>query len=750
MSGRPKRNSYFYKFLGNILLTLSVPALTILLLYAQAEMTVREQIMMASESTLNQFFRMVDASAKTMRETGITIAYHQGCETYAAYSVYQPERMYYQSCVLKTILHDFCDEKYQDIFVYFPDSDRIVSGRYAALTTERYYQTYYAGNEEANRESFYRVIDCQEKKPVFQTMEDRQGNPRLCVTMQRLSASNSQTNYVVVLVLDPEYMDLLMHVEEGDGGMVMMFDKDQKLLLSSAGEGIGCSMEGYPGTGAAYNARFGREDYVMQVKKSDVMDGYYVSAVPAAYFWRRLLQLRIICGIGALACVVISIVISYRSSRRSYQPIGHILNSLQSRSNLAYDEQMGNEFDYIEALFDREKEEKHILSQKLRDDRFVRQESFLLSLLEGAAVETGSGDDIFVKNGIELCSDRFCVEVMEVEEKNEMEGALLQFTIQNVFRELVNREQKGYVIAPSVNRYYILFNVREIADEAALEEIMAEGKEFLEEKYRILLTIGMGCIHEGMAGIRSSYGEASLAFRYRYLFGAGSVIGYATIQGREFRYPDSVESRLSSMVTGYVKGKMEHKSAEGFVAELLKQYGIDENASLETVEYFKLEAVNAMNRAIMASGYLSDNRRNVAKELLSRPTIETFHEYYAGILNLLRQKEQESAAQDDICRKAHLYIESHFAVPQLSVSMLGEELGISSSYLSKLFKEKYGMSILDCISMRRVQDAKRLLRDTKRSIQEIAEETGFLSSNVFIKTFKKWEGITPGVYRSLL
>lgn len=745
-----KRNSYFYKFLVNMILTLFVPGVTILLLWGQAERTVREQILIASESTLNQFFRLVDDSARTMSRTSVSIADHQDCETYAGCAVYQPERIYYQSYVLKNTLANFFDGKYEDVFVYFPEVDRVVSGSHGSLNSENYYRTYYADKTESNREDFYSLITCENKIPGFRVMDSGGEMPYLCVTMRRLNPYKSGNDYVVVLVLDQEYVNLLMNVEDGDSSRVMIFDKNRELLLTSASDADVCHMEDYTGSSAPFSTHFGTEAYMMQVRESDVMNVYYASAVPRTYFWRRLLQLRIICGIGVLTCVMISVLVGYRLIRRSYRPIDNMMSSLQSRSDLLYDEKMGNEFDYIAALFDHEKEERLSLSQEIRSDHLMRRERFLFSLLEGAGTQAGFGDDIFVSHGIELCSDRFCAAILEVEEKGALEDSLLQFIVKNVFRELGNRQQKGYFLPLTGERFCVLLNGREGFGEEDFRELLEEGKEFLEEHYQILLTVGAGSVQEGAAGIKVSCDEAKRALEYRYLYGPGSLISAGQVRGREFRYLDSGESRLSSMVTGYIKGKTDGQSAEGFVAELLKQYGIDENASLETVEYFRLEAVNAMNKAIMTNGCLAESRRTMTKELLSQPTLEAFQEYFADILNRLYQKEKENATREDVSRKAYLYIEEHFPDSQLSVSLLGEALGISPSYLSKLFKEKYGLSIPDCIARERIRSAKEQLRDTKRSIQEIAEACGFLSSNVLIKTFKKWEGITPGVYRNLL
>lgn len=54
------------------------------------------------------------------------------------------------------------------------------------------------------------------------------------------------------------------------------------------------------------------------------------------------------------------------------------------------------------------------------------------------------------------------------------------------------------------------------------------------------------------------------------------------------------------------------------------------------------------------------------------------------------------------------------------------------------------------ISKVRIMKSKELLSSTSLNIKEIAEATGFISSTVFISTFKKYEGITPGQYKQVL
>ena len=96
------------------------------------------------------------------------------------------------------------------------------------------------------------------------------------------------------------------------------------------------------------------------------------------------------------------------------------------------------------------------------------------------------------------------------------------------------------------------------------------------------------------------------------------------------------------------------------------------------------------------------------------------------------------------------YIKLNFYDVNLNVARLGDLFDLTPSYLSKLFFEQTGVLISDFIQNTRITKAKAYIEDGKYSIKEIAEKTGFSTSNVFIRTFKRTEGITPGKYKNIV
>ena len=93
------------------------------------------------------------------------------------------------------------------------------------------------------------------------------------------------------------------------------------------------------------------------------------------------------------------------------------------------------------------------------------------------------------------------------------------------------------------------------------------------------------------------------------------------------------------------------------------------------------------------------------------------------------------------------YIYSHLNA-RLTVKVLADYTGLSSSYLSRLFKKELGIAISDYILEKKIEKAENLLKYSDFSLIEIANYLAFSSQSHFIQTFKKAVGITPNNYRN--
>lgn len=83
----------------------------------------------------------------------------------------------------------------------------------------------------------------------------------------------------------------------------------------------------------------------------------------------------------------------------------------------------------------------------------------------------------------------------------------------------------------------------------------------------------------------------------------------------------------------------------------------------------------------------------------------------------------------------------------ITVENMAKVCHISQSYFSRLFSKEMGDSFSNYISKLKIKWAKELLEESEMSVSQISDELGFNEPGYFIKIFKKYEGVTPSIYR---
>lgn len=101
---------------------------------------------------------------------------------------------------------------------------------------------------------------------------------------------------------------------------------------------------------------------------------------------------------------------------------------------------------------------------------------------------------------------------------------------------------------------------------------------------------------------------------------------------------------------------------------------------------------------------------------------------------------------EEILDKLLHYINENISTIK-TIKDLADYLQLSESYLSAIFKQNTGLSIMNYIISIRINTAIKLLTGSDKSIADIAYECGFESANYFCNTFKKYMGTSPTKYR---
>ena len=115
-------------------------------------------------------------------------------------------------------------------------------------------------------------------------------------------------------------------------------------------------------------------------------------------------------------------------------------------------------------------------------------------------------------------------------------------------------------------------------------------------------------------------------------------------------------------------------------------------------------------------------------------------------VNAVPQHQMPGSKCSDELIKVMDHINRNFE-SDISLDELAHIGNMSPNYLCTVFKQVNGMTIWEYILIRRIDEAKRLLRESDRSILDIQMLCGFRTSSNFNKAFKKLVGMSPSEYK---
>ena len=147
--------------------------------------------------------------------------------------------------------------------------------------------------------------------------------------------------------------------------------------------------------------------------------------------------------------------------------------------------------------------------------------------------------------------------------------------------------------------------------------------------------------------------------------------------------------------------------------------------------------------------------RNILREMeLKQPGYEDICQAFMEILiiRLMRSTglsvptEPQNSVGNHQCAAVRRYIDNHFK-ESLTLDQLAEEAHMNKFYLSHAFKQEYGISPINYMISRRLEESKYLLAETDLSMSQIAQLLGFSSLSYFSQVFHRTQGIAPMEYR---
>ena len=163
---------------------------------------------------------------------------------------------------------------------------------------------------------------------------------------------------------------------------------------------------------------------------------------------------------------------------------------------------------------------------------------------------------------------------------------------------------------------------------------------------------------------------------------------------------------------------------------------IARHISKEHSEPKKALSFNATCLLLIEQRLTNDNAEQLADEII---------EFFIYIV----AERKPSSLMHHTVNKVVQYIDEEVEMP-MSVEGLSSMFDVSTSHLSRIFREHAGITLVEYINVRKVEESQYYLRFSDMKISGVSDKFNFCNQSYFTRIFKKYTGETPRRFRNNL
>lgn len=289
--------------------------------------------------------------------------------------------------------------------------------------------------------------------------------------------------------------------------------------------------------------------------------------------------------------------------------------------------------------------------------------------------------------------------------------------------------------------------------ETVLVSMMNRIRFELDKFNAFSATIGIGRVKTDFEQVSDSIKEAIYTIKCRSKYGVNTIAYYENLKYNDI----SIETIFSEKDRQHFENAaeaMDISKIHNEVDEIILKIKLNTFYS-PVIIYDVFEVISDIMIYIFKKNGTSDEYISIFKEEVEVASDSVVREetlvnrYKSAITLLFDNAIKEKKNQNTLpIRQAKLYIQENY-MKQISQEDVATAIHLSASYLSTMFKKEIGINFSDYLTACRMEAAKKYLKESEFSINEVSEKVGYADSKYFSKIFHKNVGLKPSVYRKL-
>ncbi len=296
------------------------------------------------------------------------------------------------------------------------------------------------------------------------------------------------------------------------------------------------------------------------------------------------------------------------------------------------------------------------------------------------------------------------------------------------------------------NTLCFLINAASEADGDSKVNMMAESLRKAAYEYDGHFTIGVGNFYKSINDISFSYSEAIEALNNKFYCGEGVIIRYKEIEpSNRFNKYDGLVNE--NMFINYVKAKNIDGISKLFheIVNEIRVNRIEEHFAKQVLNRLVLTVIDSVAHDISNGKNVLPDMESIFNSIKSCGTLDELESTVVGafceIIEVLGEKSSNRNIEEIM-----KYIHDNYH-KEISLNSISDMVSLSPSYVSKLFREATGQNFVEYLAMYRINMAKEIMKNENIPVNEVFTRVGFNNIRTFMRTFKKYEGVTPGQFK---
>lgn len=592
-----------------------------------------------------------------------------------------------------------------------------------------------------------------------------------------LIASNSggsgNSDVICMIVLSSDIFLDLLGSEDDYQHIFIIDDVTGGYLCRSGSADIAASYLSLESENAAETFTVSDETYtpLTLLSKSDGLR--IVSVMPIQQYSSQLRGIRTIYFVFLGVCLLFGLFISVFFATRNYAPVKK-LSSLVGSQN--YKRENSNEFDYLESSFSDLIAVKQSYEKELTGHKLALRRINLRRMLQGTIHSKQAFESACADYHIAFSTDYYFLIAVKVLDyaaplpDDEPEETAMNRPVYNACSSALSGLLSGafdFCFCVEDDIFYAICSCKKIPEspESVTLELTKScgtaGDALKQDGLELLFYISDIHFEQNnpVNSIHKAYRETLWGFEQSEAFSIGQrAINHISVNRSIAEISSSLSTNLPDslqrqhLMKYLIKGKAEDaktllpKIMNGGIAHLSRDFSYIRMHCIYLTDYIVSNMEDGQAKA------LGDEIKALLGRILGTQNIKELTkimeyavDFFIAAFTGGSKENTGNTLYLDIVR----YIDQNFKDPNLTVASLTEHFGMSQSYLLRVFKKDSGSGILDYIHQRRVDESKLLLKNTGKTIAEIAADIGYSNQLALIRAFKRLEGITPSEYRSL-